>query len=352
MFNEEPNKNSRSRIHAPLIAPAGYFNFSLFANWHFAEFSNMAITTLQELPQESYEIDSLLGHFQLLDQPFALTADPRFLFLSSVHGKALTELHLAVNERRGLVVLRGKMGTGKTTLARAILDQWRYQLEVAYIGGGTFSLEDILRRAMKEFGLEAPAELAAAEAMLRSFADRTAREGRTVILLIDEAQNLTGETFESLVQLTGLGSLSQPVVQLVLAGQPELSRLLRKSHRRRRIPGRFVETELQLLSPDESFRYIEHRLEVAGGVPELFYPEALRLIARKGRGLPRRLNILCHNSLSIAFREGKKQIDLADVHQALAQSELPSSQRLLRRAAILVGLLLLVAVILTFVAQS
>ena len=310
----------------------------------------MPITTLQELPRESYETDSLLEHFQLIDQPFSLTADPRFFYLSSVHGKALTDLQQAVNERCGLVLLTGEMGTGKTTLARGIVEQWRYQLEVAYIGGGTFALEDILRRAMKELGLEVSAEVAAAEASLRSFAEQTAREGRTVVLLIDEAQNLMGETFQSLVQLTGLRSLPQPILQLVLVGHPELRGLLKNWQRQREIPERFVETELGTLPPHESYRYIEHRLEVAGGIPELFHPEALRFIARKAGGLPRRLNILCHNALSIAFRAGKNQTELADARQALAQSELPSSRKLLLRAAVLVGIVLLVAVILTALA--
>jgi general secretion pathway protein A len=267
-----------------------------------------------------YAPERFLSHFFLTEEPFALTPDPRFLYLSSGHAEALASIDNGVTGRKGLIVLRGEMGTGKTTLAHSILNQWPNQIHVAYVGTGTFSADDILRRAIIDFGLDPSGSPDDWDDRFERFLHQARDDGRLVVLMIDEAQRLSDETFAAITRLFDPNSNGPPLVQVVLIGQPELSLCMKKwKERHPSLPTGSIQI-LGLLSRRESLDYIAHRIVTAGGLPQIFRPRALRLILRECRGIPRRLNVVCHNALSIAFLQGQEHVDLDIARRAIAQS--------------------------------
>ena len=270
-------------------------------------------------PPRIFDLDRYLHHFFLICEPFSLTPDPEFLFLSDGHEDALAAIEMGVMEKRGLTVLTGEVGTGKTTLARWVLSEWEDHLETAYLSTGTFTFDDILRNTLDEFGLPAGGSREERLTKLQGFLERSAAEGKTVVLLIDEAQNIPNDTFEQLRLLLNFETSKDKLFQLVLIGQPELDRKLRRASLRH-IEGRIaVRARLRPLQPKECARYIEHRLNVAGTTSEIFGSSALKTIVRESRGIPRRLNVLCHNALLFAFGQDQQRVTKATALQAVRQ---------------------------------
>ena len=267
-----------------------------------------------------YNPDRYLKHFFLIAEPFSLTPDPEFLYLSESHADALAAIELGVMEKRGLTVLSGEVGTGKTTLAHSVLAQWRQHLHTAYLRTGTFSFDDILRKTLHQFGLESDGPVEACLDRLGDFLFQQAEAGKTVVLIIDEAQNLPPETFEQLRLLLNFETEKQKLLQLVLLGQPELERRL-ESHQLRHVEGRIaVRTRLDPLPAEDCARYVEHRLNVAGATTDVFSPAAMSAIVKASRGIPRRLNVLCHNALLFTYGQGQQKVDRATAVQAIRHS--------------------------------
>ena len=256
--------------------------------------------------------------FHLTGDPFALTPDPAFLYLSEVHAEALAGLKLGIWERRGLLVMTGEVGTGKTTLAYSLLSQLDSQVETAYLSNTLLSFEEILVSALRDFGVpcERRKRLDLIEA-LNSFLRRAATEGRIVALVIDEAQNLSHEAFEGLRLLLNFETYKTKLLQIVLVGQPELASRLAQPGLRQVRDRVAVNCRLDPLSRNETRRYIEHRLGMVGGSSEIFTRPALGLLVRKSRGIPRRINILCHNSMLFAYGKDLERVNRSIVSQAV-----------------------------------
>src|SRR5216117_2998951 len=244
-----------------------------------------------------------LEHFRLSAEPFGLTPDPAFLYLSPGHREALAAIQYGLLDRRGFITLVGEVGTGKTTLLYAMLSRLDRAVEAAYIAYGTQDFEDVLAAVLADLGVETPRR--SKHALLTAFSAhllRRADEGRTVALVIDEAQNLSDRTFEELRLISNFETYTQKLLQIVLVGEPELQRRLRQPQLRQLRERVSVRAFVNPLSTAEMYRYIEHRLHLVGGSSEkLFSPRALRLIVQLSAGNPRRANILCHNALLFAY---------------------------------------------------
>jgi general secretion pathway protein A len=266
--------------------------------------------------------DSYLRHFFLLEEPFSLTPDPGFLYLSPGHADALAALELGILERRGLIVLVGEVGTGKTTLAYSIVRGLGAGVRAAYLSNSTLPFAHLLRSALKDLGVESQSRdkgdlLDALAAMLHK-ADEA---GEIVVLILDEAQNLSLETFEELRLLLNFETEKNKLLQLVLIGQPELQQKL-KDRRLRHVADRIaVRCALAPLSPIEAKRYIEHRLNTAGGIIDIFSPAALTQITRASKGIPRSINVLCHNAILFAYGKNLNKIDWSTVSQAVRERQ-------------------------------
>ena len=297
----------------------------------------------QSPPSGGLGTERFLQHFLLLHEPFSLTPDPDFLYLSDRHVEALSAVELGVVERRGLTVLTGEVGTGKTSLAFWVLDQWRNSAEIAYLSTGTFTFDDILRRTMAEFGLITGGSVGADLDLLGRFLRRASDSGRTVVLMIDEAQNIPDPTFEQLRLLLNFETAKNKLIQIVLIGQQELSDRLRQENLRHVAERVGVRTELAPLSPEECVKYVEHRLTVAGApIADVFAPGAVEVIVKASAGIPRRLNVLCHNAMLFAYGAEQERVDRQiakrTVEHAYGGSRLPSQR--VTTWAVAAGLLL------------
>ena len=260
--------------------------------------------------------------FQLESDPFTLTPDPAFLYLSEGHAEALAGLKLGIWERRGLMVMIGEVGTGKTTLVYSLLSNLDPEIETAYLSNTLLSFEEILASALRDFGIECESRqrIDLIEA-LNSFLRRCAVEGKTVALVIDEAQNLSDEVFEGLRLLLNFETYKSKLLQIVLVGQPELATRLSGPGLRQVRDRVAVRCHLNPLNRREALGYIEHRLDMVGGTADLFTRPALGLLVRKSKGIPRRINILCHNALLFAFGRDQVRVNRALASQAIRDLE-------------------------------
>ena len=279
-------------------------------------------------------------HFQLANEPFSLTPDPNFFFLSTGHAEMLAGLKLGLLERRGLIVATGEVGTGKSTLLYSLLEQIEDRVETAYISNTALTFVEILESALRDFGapLAGHRRLDLLDA-LNSFLLASAEKGKIVALIVDEAQNLSDRTFEELRLLLNFETYSQKLLQIILVGQPELGSRLRAPHLRQIADRIAVRCDLGPLNPSEVLPYIDHRVRAAGGSDEIFTNSALKLLVRRSHGIPRRINVLCHNSLLFAYGEGLPQVKRSHVVEAargmrqLKKPRLAAVSQLLNAAA-------------------
>jgi general secretion pathway protein A len=277
-------------------------------------------------------------YFQLAAEPFGLTPDPAFLYLSPEHREALAAVQYGLLDGRGFITLVGEVGTGKTTLLYSLLSQLNPSVSAAYIAYTTQSFEDLLAGVLRDFGVESGRSKQELLAAFNGYLMRQADEGRTVALIVDEAQNLSDQTFEELRLLSNFETYTRKLLQIVLVGQPELQERLRRPQLRQVHERISVRAFINPLSRIEMERYIEHRLQRVGGASErLFTPMARRLIVWRAAGIPRRANILCHNALLFAYGRGLPLVSPGIAREAIAEMDgrrpglLP--RRALRRVA-------------------
>jgi general secretion pathway protein A len=259
--------------------------------------------------------------FGLNEKPFSITPDPRYLFMSERHGEALAHLVYGVTESGGFMQLTGEVGTGKTTLVRTLLlNRMPANADVAVVLNPQLSALEFLVTICEELHVPVPAERDSIKALIDALNRHllnTHANGRRTILVVDEAQNLAPEVLEQVRLLTNLETARQKLLQIILIGQPELRELLSRTDLRQlaqRITGRY---HLEPLSRDDTAKYIEHRLKVAGALGEVFETGAKREVFRLAEGVPRLINVICDRALLGAYSEEKRRV----------------SQRLVRRAA-------------------
>ena len=255
--------------------------------------------------------------YGLNEPPFQLTPDPRFLYMSSSHQEAYAQLALGLRMRRGFIVLSGEVGTGKTTLIRAIMQELDSDTQVALIFHTLLSARGLLQNICNEFGINTEGLSEKSDYILRLHEFLTDLYGRggNAVLIIDEAHNLKEDVLEEIRLLSNLETPDSKLIQICLVGQPELLETLARPQLRQlnqRISLRF---RLTNLNAEETSEYIRHRLNVAGLqiLGELFTRDAMHQVYEATRGVPRKINILCENALVMGYVKGVKQIGPAIV---------------------------------------
>lgn len=259
--------------------------------------------------------------FGFSEKPFDVTPQPRFLYLSSAHREALASLLYGIRERRGFITLVGEVGTGKTTVLHAMLDQLDEKTKVAVIVNPDLRFIDMLALILDELGLSKPQEkISKVKALhrLNQFAIRQLAQNGNVVLMVDEGQHLSSNALENLRLLSNLESRERKLIQILLAGQPELDVKLSRHDMRQLAQRISLRRYIMPLSRKETCEYIQHRLQVAGyGRRRFFSDRALTLIWKFSRGFPRKINILCDNALLIAYARNKKKIKTAVMKEAV-----------------------------------
>jgi len=253
------------------------------------------------------------SHFKLRENPFSLTPDPKYLFLSRQHREALNHLIYGIKEKKGFIVVTGGIGTGKTTLSRALLSGMDPSVETALIFNSYLSDMELLEVINQEFGIP----LAGVDRTKRRYIDTlnafllaNHRAGKNSVVLIDEAQNLSRNVLEQIRMLSNLETETEKLLQIVLVGQPELRELLAQPSLRQLNERISVRYHLDALLEDDVPDYIVHRLTVAGNTGRLsFADDAFGSIYDFSRGNPRRINILCDRALLIAYAGNGLAID-------------------------------------------
>jgi general secretion pathway protein A len=250
--------------------------------------------------------------YGLREKPFSLSPDPRFLFLSDSHREALAHLLYGIEQGEGFIAITGEVGTGKTTLCRTLLQRLEPGSEVAFLFNPQLSGLELLQAIDAEFGLETEGR-SRRELMdqLNRFLLTKRQEGRRVLLLIDEAQNLDRDALEQVRLLSNLETDTAKLIQIILIGQPELDALLESPELRQLRQRISVRWRLRALSAGETRDYVRHRLRVAaGGQREVFTDLALREVHRRSGGVPRVINRLCDRALLLGYAEGAQEIGL------------------------------------------
>lgn len=262
-----------------------------------------------------------LDFYGLADKPFSITPNPRFVFLSKHHREVFAHLLFGVRSRAGFIEVTGEVGTGKTTVLRALFRELeREEARIAYIFNPCLSAPDLLRTVNREFGLEHQAPPPQLHAALNAFLLQENAAGRTVVLVIDEAQNLAVDVLEQIRLLSNLETETEKLIQIILVGQPELGVLLAKQELRQLSQRITVRYHLQAMDAADTTAYIEHRLGIAGwNRGHLFTSAALRRIYQLTRGNPRMINILCDRALLLGFADNLAQIDLPEIRRAVAE---------------------------------
>lgn len=279
--------------------------------------------------------------FGLNEKPFSITPDPRYLYLSERHGEALAHLVYGVTESGGFIQLTGEVGTGKTTLVRTLLlNRMPDNADVAVVLNPQVSALEFLATICEELEVEIPEAPYGSKALIdrlnQHLLDAHA-DGRRVILVVDEAQNLSRDVLEQVRLLTNLETSKQKLLQIILIGQPELRELLARNDLRQlaqRITGRY---HLEPLSRDEAGQYVEHRLKVAGALGEVFDTGAKREVYRLSEGVPRLINVICDRALLGAYAKETRRVSRSLVRRAAreisGETEAPSLPRWLFPAA-------------------
>ncbi len=260
-------------------------------------------------------------YFGLREEPFGMTPDPRFLFLSRQHQEGLAHLLYGLTQEGGFVELSGEVGTGKTTLIRCLLEQSPSDVEVALILNPKQTPKAFILNLLRELRADlkpntSRLDLPTLIGLVYQHLFSIYRKRQRAILIVDEAQALSVETLEQIRLLTNLETHQEKLLQIVLVGQPEIDELLDGAALRplrNRITARF---HLGSLTARETSEYIAHRLAVAGLTSSLFTPSATRLIHHHACGFPRTINILCSRALLAAYVTGDRIVRRNLVRQA------------------------------------
>lgn len=264
-----------------------------------------------------------LSYFGLAEKPFSITPDPRYLYLSGRHAEALAHLVYGISEAGGFIQLTGEVGTGKTTIIRSLLAKAPEKAEIALILNPRMNSAEFMLTICEELGILLPDS---AEGSVKELIDILNRyllkahgAGKRVVLIVDEAQNLSPDLLEQVRLLTNLETETQKLLQIILIGQPELRDLLARNDLRQlaqRITGRY---HLDPLSRGEAEAYIRHRLRIAGSTQEVFTAGGQRELYRVSRGVPRLLNIIADRAMLGAYTQDRHEVTAAMVRRAAGE---------------------------------
>jgi general secretion pathway protein A len=260
-----------------------------------------------------------LDFYKLREQPFGVNPDPKYLYFSPSHREALASLFYGIETGRGFLALIAEPGMGKTSLLFQLLERLKDTVRSAFLFQTQCDSRELLRYLLEALGIHSQeTDLVRLHARLNEFLLNQADGGRRVVVFIDEAQNLTDAALETVRLLSNFEACDRKLLQIVLSGQPELARRLKNPALAQLSQRVAVLAGLKRLPATETFQYIQHRLEVAGyDGPEVFNTGALALIADRSQGIPRNINSICFNSMSLACAMGTKKIGPEIVREAL-----------------------------------
>ncbi len=264
---------------------------------------------------------SYLNHFNLREQPFRLTPDPEFVYWSKQHARAKAYMESTIWLADGFVVITGEIGSGKTTLLQSFLAELDDDVVYAVVSQTQLSATQFLQAILTEFGFK-PFNKRKVELldMLNMYLIEQYSNGRKVVLIIDEAQNLSRKVLEEVRMLSGIETHKEKVLRIILAGQPELKETLESPSLKQLVQRIRLRFHLGPLDPTELHEYINHRLRVAGNEkPDLFADDCFEIIHRYSGGVPRLVNTLCDTALLCAFADGKDVVEATDINTAVKE---------------------------------
>jgi len=299
-----------------------------------------------------------LEHFGLKELPFSIAPNPRYLYFTHQHQEALAHLVYGLNSAGGIILLTGEVGTGKTTISRKLLEDIPKNIDIAWIVNPRLSVEELLAAICDELGIDYPdgnSSIKIFTDLINAYLIHAHGNDRNVVLMIDEAQNLSPEVLEQLRLLTNLETSERKLLQIVLLGQPELKTMLERTDLRQlaqRITARY---HLHPLGKVETREYIRHRLAVGGCNKTVFSQRAINLIHHLSHGTPRLINLLCDRALRGVYSGNGVMVYPKHVRKAsrevLGQAETPK-RRFLVPVAVTVLLTAAVAILATGIWQN
>jgi general secretion pathway protein A len=267
-----------------------------------------------------------LEFYGLREQPFGVTPDPRFLYFGHSHREALASLYYGIETGRGFLALIAEPGMGKTTLLFQLLEKLRHSARTAFLFQTHCDSREFLRALMSDLGIQNPEnDVGRMQEQLNSLLVREYHTGKRFVLIVDEAQNLDDTVLETVRMLSNFETPRAKLMQILLAGQPQLAEKLASAHLvqlRQRVS---IVTRLTRFNQQETGAYILHRLRATGYTGQgLFTPEALAMVAAQSGGIPRNINNLCFHALTIGFAKGQKYIDAKTLREVIADLDLES----------------------------
>jgi general secretion pathway protein A len=269
----------------------------------------------------------VLNYYKLAEQPFGVTPDIRFLFLSPTHREALASVLYGVSAGRGFTALIAKPGMGKTTILFDFLDVLKDSAKTAFLFQPQCTAQDLFRSLLSDLGVEEDGtDFVRMYQRLIGCLLNEARQGRQLVVVVDEAQNLDDSILELLRMLSNFETPQKKLMHLVLVGQPQLAKKLASPHLtqlRQRIS---IVARLEPFSAEETQMYIDHRLRVAGYdfAKPLFTKQAYQRIAQHSEGIPRNINNLCFNAMSLGCVGKKRTIDVDLINEVINDLDLRS----------------------------
>ena len=258
------------------------------------------------------------AHFGLKELPFALQPDPGFLYLTPQHRSALTMLDYSLLNQSLFCLLTGEVGSGKTLLVRQLIQRLGAGTRVGLISNTSQGFGLVLRWVCQSFAIEpAAGDDVSLYRALVAFLESTHAQGLKALLIVDEAQNLDAAMLEELRVLSNLNADKRLLLQIMLVGQPELRDTLKAAELRQLVQRIGIDFHLKPLDSTETRNYVRHRLQVAGGDPELFDDEAIGMAYESSGGVPRLINQLCDLALVYAYASQRRRVDAATMEQVI-----------------------------------
>jgi general secretion pathway protein A len=257
--------------------------------------------------------------YGLIEKPFNVTPDPRFLYMSQHHREALAHLQYGVQERKGFVAIVGEVGTGKTTLVHALLNRLNSNTKTAFIFSTSLTAKGLLRMMVSDFGIKSKARTKTELLLdLHHFLLQQFAAGANSVLIVDEAQHLSFGLLEEIRMLSNLETGREKLLQIILVGQPELATKLampQLRQLRQRISSRY---QIRPLNSQETARYIQHRLRVAGlSQGSVFDTIAAEKVHRWSAGIPRLINVICDSAMLLGYTYGKREIGVLIIDETI-----------------------------------
>lgn len=257
--------------------------------------------------------------YGLKGNPFSIQPDPDFLYFGRRHTYAYAMMEYGIRDKAGFIVVSGEIGCGKTTLVRHLLNNLAENLTVGLVYNTHREIADLLEWIMLAFGLpyEGKSRVALYDTFQRFLIEQYGL-GKSVLLIVDEAQNINPDALESLRMLSNINADKYQLLQIMLVGQPQIKDMLARPELLQFTQRVAVDFHIKAFEADDVLAYINHRLKIVGRTEPLFTPEACARIAVASCGIPRRINVLCNTALVYGFSAESSLIDLALIEEVLS----------------------------------